>query len=169
MPVREIVQFPDARLQTPASAVARFDADLRRVADELAGTLAALSAIGVTGPHVGAPVRLYVLRLPDWPAPRLYANARIASASADTQTHREGSVSMPGIVEDVERAARVCVEYQDLDGNAHAEEADGFLAACHQHEIDQLDGIFWLQRVSRLRRERAIKRFRKLRSERSLE
>ena len=72
---------------------------------------------------------------------------------------------MPGIVEDVERPAWVRVDYQHLDGTPATEEADGFLAACHQHEIDQLDGVFWLQHLSRLRRERATKRFHKFRKD----
>lgn len=165
MAARRIVPYPDARLQLPARPVTAFDDGLLRIAADLTDTLDALSAIGITAPHVGEPSRLYVLRLPDWAAPRLYANARVVWQSGETATHREGSVSMPGIAEEVERAARVRIEYQDIEGRAQAEEADGFHAACHQHEIDQLDGIFWLQRLSRLRRERAVKRFRKLRKD----
>lgn len=69
---------------------------------------------------------------------------------------------MPGVVDEVERHARIRLRYQDLDGNEQTEESDGLLAVCHQHEIDQLDGIFWVQRLSRLRRERLIKRYEKL-------
>lgn len=76
--------------------------------------------------------------------------------------HTEGSVSMPGVTEEIERHASVRVRYQDLDGNERFEDADGLLAVCHQHEIDQLDGIFWTQKLSRLRRDRLIKRYDKL-------
>jgi peptide deformylase len=76
--------------------------------------------------------------------------------------HQEGSVSMPGVTEEVERHARVRVSYQDLAGAELTEEADGLLAVCHQHEIDQLDGVFWIQRLSRLKRDRLIKRYEKL-------
>ncbi|CUW45921.1 peptide deformylase [Brucella vulpis] len=69
---------------------------------------------------------------------------------------------MPGVVDEVERHARIRLRYQDLDGNEQTEESDGLLAVCHQHEIDQLDGLFWVQRLSRLRRERLIKRYEKL-------
>jgi peptide deformylase len=69
---------------------------------------------------------------------------------------------MPGVAEEIDRAAKVRVGYRDLDGNEQVEEADGYLAVCHQHEIDQLDGIFWIQRLSRLKRERVIKRFEKI-------
>jgi peptide deformylase len=78
--------------------------------------------------------------------------------------HTEGSVSMPGVTEDIERHARVRVRYQDLEGKEQFEDAEGLLAVCHQHEIDQLDGVFWIQRLSRLKRERLIKRYGKLRA-----
>jgi peptide deformylase len=69
---------------------------------------------------------------------------------------------MPGVVEEVERHARIRIRYQDLDGVEHIEESDGLLAVCHQHEIDQLNGIFWIQRLSRLKRNRLTKRYEKL-------
>lgn len=69
---------------------------------------------------------------------------------------------MPGVTEDIERAAKVRVQYQDLDGVTHVEEAEGLRAACHQHEIDQLNGLFWLQRLSGLRRRRVMDRYEKL-------
>jgi peptide deformylase len=162
MAPRPVVQYPDPRLRLATVAVTSFDDGLRRIVADLTDTLDALSAIGITAPHVGELARVYCLRLPDWPAPRIYVNARIAWQSADMAIHREGSVSTPGIVEEVERAARVRVDYHDLDGRPQVEDADGFHAACHQHEVDQLDGIFWLHRLSRLRRDRAVKRFQKI-------
>lgn len=139
-----------------------FDESLRHLSADVTDTLVSLSAIGITAPHVGVPARLYVLKLPEWPGPRVYVNARVSWHSSETASHPEGSVSMPGIVEEVERPARVRVDYQTLDGTPATEEADGFLAACHQHEIDQLDGIFWLRRLSALRRDRVIRKFDKL-------
>lgn len=68
---------------------------------------------------------------------------------------------MPGATEEVERPSRIRVRYQDLDGNVHEEEAEGFHAVCIQHEIDQMDGIFWLRRLSRLKRERLVRRWQK--------
>ena len=69
---------------------------------------------------------------------------------------------MPGVTENIERHARVHVSYQDLDGIEHVEEAEGLLAVCHQHEVDQLNGMFWIQKLSRLKRDRLIKRYEKL-------
>ena len=74
----------------------------------------------------------------------------------------EGSVSMPGVTEEIERPSRVKVTYLGLDGAEREEESEGLMAVCLQHEIDQLDGIFWIDRLSRLKRDRLIKRFEKL-------
>jgi peptide deformylase len=76
--------------------------------------------------------------------------------------HREGSVSMPGVNDEFERHARTRISHQDVDGNARIEESDGLRAACHQHEIHQFNGQLWINRLSRLKRERLIKRFGKL-------
>ncbi len=92
---------------------------------------------------------------------RTYVNPEIAWASSEMILHREGSVSMPGVNDEVQRHARVRISYQDVDGNMQTEESDGLRAVCHQHEIDQLNGLFWISRLSRLKRERLIKRFEK--------
>ena len=76
--------------------------------------------------------------------------------------HQEGSVSMPGVNDNIQRHQRVRIRYRDLDGNDRTEESEGLRAICHQHEIDQLNGVFWIQRLSRLKRERLVKRFEKL-------
>lgn len=91
-----------------------------------------------------------------------YVNPEIIWASPEMIMHQEGSVSMPGVNDDIQRHARVRISYSDLDGNLQEEESDGLRAVCHQHEIDQLDGQFWIQRLSRIRRERIVKRFEKL-------
>jgi peptide deformylase len=93
---------------------------------------------------------------------RTYVNPEIEWASSEMILHREGSVSMPGVNDEVQRHARVRISYQDLDGNMQTEESEGLRAVCHQHEIDQLNGMFWISRPSRLKRERLIKRFEKM-------
>lgn len=162
MAVRTIVRFPDARLGMVAAPVEAFDAELRTLADDLYDTMRAAPGIGITGPHIGVSKRVVVLQLtPNQPA-RVYVNPLIAWASEEKIRHTEGSVSMPGVTDEIERSARVRVSYRTLDGQEASEEAEGLLAVCHQHEIDQLDGIFWIQRLSPLRRERVVKRFQKL-------
>ena len=163
MPIRPIIRYPDPRLALPAEPVIAFDGALRDLADDLLETMHAAPGIGITAPHLGILQRLTVLELPGENRVRLYANPRILWSSAEMQDHVEGSVSMPGMTETLQRPARIRVAYQDRDGAAQTEEADGLLAVCLQHEIDQLDGIFWIQRLSRLKRERVIKRFEKQR------
>jgi len=160
--VRQIVPYPDPRLRMVAARVDVFDAALRGLAAELLAALRAAPGIGITAPHIGVPQRLVVLELSAGDV-RTYVNPEIAWASQETIQHQEGSVSMPGVADIVERHARIRVRYQDLDGCWQTEEADGLLSVCHQHEIDQLDGIFWLQRLSPLKRDRLIRRYEKLR------
>lgn len=162
MTVRPILRYPDPRLSLPAQPVTAFDAGLRELAADLLETLHAAPGIGITAPHIGIPLRLVVLDLGPDDGPKSYVNPQIVWSSPKMIEHAEGSVSMPGVSDDIRRHASVRVEYLDLDGRPQTEEAQGLRAVCHQHEIDQLDGLFWLQRLSRLRRDRLIKRFAKL-------
>ncbi|MEP9354690.1 peptide deformylase [Xanthobacter sp. KR7-65] len=163
MAIRPIVSFPDARLKVVAAPVTAFDAELARLAGDLLDTMRAAPGIGITAPHVGVLLRVSVLELTRGEPPRTYVNPAIVWASDERMRHAEGSVSMPGATEEVERHARVRVRYQDLAGGFFEEEAEGLLAVCHQHEIDQLDGVFWLQRLSKLKRDRVIRRYEKAR------
>ena len=162
MAVRSIVGFPDPRLRLAAEPVTRFDAELRALAGDLLDTMRGAPGVGITAPHVGVPLRLVVLELVPGEV-GIYVNPEVIEASSDTVRHVEGSVSMPGVTDEIERPARVTLRYQDLDGVERIEAADGFRAICHQHEIDQLDGIFWIERLSRLKRDRLIARYNKLR------
>ena len=162
MTVRPLVTYPDSRLRLVAAPVTVFDAALRELATDLLETMRAASGIGITGPHIGVAQRVVVLELSPEDGAHTYVNPTIAWASTDLARHSEGSIAMSGAMAEIERPARIRVSYQDLDGNEHTEEADGLRAVCHQHEIDQLDGIFWIQKLSPLKRERAIKRFQKL-------
>jgi peptide deformylase len=161
MALQEILRFPDPRLRRKAELVTAFDAGLRELVEDLFETMAAAPGVGMTAPHIGVLQRVVVLSLPG-DAKRVYVNPEILWSSDETARHEEGSVSMPGIGDEVERPARIRLRWQDLDGAEQSGEADGFLAICLQHEIDQLDGIFWLQRLSRLRRDRLVKKYEKL-------
>jgi peptide deformylase len=158
MSVRPILRFPDPLLQRACAQVTAFDAGLAALADDLLDTMRAAPAIGIAGPHIGVLQRVAAVALPD-AAPAVYVNPAVVWASAERARHEEGSISMPGVAETVERPARVRVAFQALDGAAHEVEAAGLLAVCLQHEIDQLDGLFWIRRLSPLRRDRVVKRF----------
>ncbi len=162
MTTRPIVRYPDPRLALPAQAVTAFDDALRELASDLLETMHAAPGIGITAPHIGVSLRVVVLDLDATDGARTYVNPEIIWASPETILHQEGSVSMPGVDDEIERHARVRISYRDVDGNLQTEESEGLRAVCHQHEIDQLDGIFWIRRLSRLKRERLIKRFEKM-------
>lgn len=160
MPVLTILQYPDPRLKTPAVPVTRFDDALSTLADNLLETLRAAPGVGITACHVGIFERVVVIELKPG-EPRLYINPEIEAFSDERMTATEGSVSMPGVTDDIERPRAIRLHWQDLEGKRHEGVMSGFEAVCMQHEIDQLDGIFWLQRLSRLKRERLVKRFQK--------
>jgi peptide deformylase len=162
MTIRPIVRYPDRRLAMPARPVTAFDATLRELATDLLETMRAAPGIGITAPHIGVPLRVVVLELDANEGAQTYVNPEIEWASPEMILHREGSVSMPGVNDEIQRHARVRISYQDLDGNMHSEESEALRAVCHQHEIDQLDGMFWIQRLSRLKRERLLKKFEKM-------
>ncbi|UDF29415.1 UNVERIFIED_ORG: peptide deformylase [Roseateles sp. XES5] len=162
MAILPLVRYPDPRLRAPCQPVDAFDQRLATLAADLALTLRAAPGIGITAAHAGILERLTVLELDGPASQRIYVNPRIEWSSPELQRHVEGSVSMPGVTDEVERPARIRLAYQDLAGAPHTEEADGLLAVCLQHEIDQLDGIFWIDRLSRLKRERIVKKFRKM-------
>ena len=162
MTIRPIVSYPDPRLAIPARPVTDFDDALRELAKDLLETMQAAPGIGITAPHIGVFLRVVVLDLGSSEDARIYVNPEIEWASSEMIVHREGSVSMPGVNDEVERHARIRISYEDVDGNMQTEESDGLRAVCHQHEIDQLNGLFWINRLSRLKRERLIKRFEKM-------
>lgn len=161
MPIRPIIAYPDARLRSPAEPVGTFDSDLAALANDLRHTMRAAPGIGITGPHIGIMKAITVIETDEKTGPRTFINPQIVNASTEMMRHMEGSVSMPGFTDEIERPSMVTVRYQMVDGLWREEEAQGLLSVCLQHEIDQINGIFWLQRLSRLKRERLLKRYEK--------
>jgi peptide deformylase len=164
MTTRTLLLFPDPRLRQKAAIITEFGAPVEALARDVLATIGAESAIGLTAPHIGVLKRLVVVRLEPGEVPRVFVNPETVWSSSDSATHEEGSVSMPGVRERIARPAQIRFTFSDQDGQAREDAAEGFLAAVLQHEIDQLDGIFWIDRLSRLKRERAVKRFNKLQS-----
>ncbi|MFT3999752.1 MAG: peptide deformylase [Rhizobium sp.] len=163
MPARPIIRFPDPLLRTACAPVAVFDDDLRSLAGDLLDTMRAAPGVGITGPHIGILTRVVVIELSREDGVRTYINPEILWSSQETMRHTEGSVSMPGATEEIVRPKSIRFRYQDVAGDRHEAEAHDFLAICIQHEIDQLDGIFWLQRLSKLKRDRLVRKWEKMR------
>jgi peptide deformylase len=160
--VRPVIRFPDPRLRQRAEPIAHIDEEVRLLAKDLIETMHAAPGIGITAPHIGVLRRLVAIQLESDAEPHISVNPEIVWSSPEMLRHVEGSVSMPGVNDEIERHARVRVRYRGLDDREHEEEAEGLMAVCFQHEIDQLDGIFWIDRLSKLKRDRLIKRFDKL-------
>jgi len=116
--IRPIVRYPDPRLALAAQPVTVFDAALRELANDLKETMQAAPGIGITAPHIGIALRVVVLELDPVEGARTYVNPEIIWASPELIQHREGSVSMPGVHDEVERHARIRISYHDLDGQA---------------------------------------------------
>ena len=166
MPARPILLYPDPLLRQVAAVVDDFGSDLSLLAADLTDTLLAVSAIGLAGPHIGALQRVVVARLEPGGEARTYVNPVVAWASPELASHEEGSVSMPGMRDTITRPERVRIRFQTITGDTQEEPLAGFPAAVLQHEIDQLDGVFWIDRLSRLKRDRLLKRYSKLRASR---
>lgn len=162
MTVQPLLTYPDPRLRSVAEAVAVFDDGLAALAADLVAAVERAPAIGLAAPHIGVLRRVIAVRPSSAEAIRVYVNPLIEWRSTETMVNEEGSVAMPGVSAEVERPRAVRVVYCRLDGERGVEEAEGFHAAVLQHEIDQLDGMFWIDRLSRLKRERLLKRYQKL-------
>ncbi len=162
MPVLPILKIPDPRLTSVSEPIVRFDSAIHSLAGNLLDTLHHAAGLGLTGIHIGIAQRLVVIDLHHAdPAskPMFFANPKLVFASKECSIFQEGSLSMPGIYEDVVRPSRIMVSYQDLEGNAREIEADGLLSTCLQHEIDQLDGIMFYDHLSKLKRDRLMKKY----------
>lgn len=158
MAIREILRYPDPRLTLRAAPVTMFDEALAALVEDLTETMQAAPGVGITAPHIGVPLAVTVIALDPAAERRVYVNPQVIATGPGTIRHVEGSVSMPGFTDEVERARPVTIRFQRLDGTQVEETADGFMASCLQHEIDQINGIFWINRLSRLRRDRLVKR-----------
>ncbi|PZM10792.1 peptide deformylase [Rhizobium tubonense] len=164
MTIQPLLKFPHPGLRTACAPVSSFDDDLRLLADDLLETMRAAPGVGITAAHIGVHRRVTVIELSRDDGIRTYVNPEITWSSPETMQHIEGSVSMPGATENVTRPKSIRFRYQDLSGVLHEEDAEGFLAICIQHEIDQLDGIFWLQRLSKLKRDRLVRKWEKMKA-----
>jgi peptide deformylase len=158
-----ILEFPDTRLRTRAAPVTAFDADLKQLASDMLETMYDAPGIGLAATQVNVHKQLLVLDVSDEKnQPMTFVNPRIV-AREGSQTYQEGCLSVPGIFADVERADRIRVEAQDVQGKPFALDADGLLAVCIQHEMDHLVGKLFVDYLSPLKRELVRKKLEKQR------
>ena len=163
-PPPAILLFPDPHLRAKARPVGPGDADaVRGLAPRMLESMYRAPGIGLAAPQVGAGLRLVVVDLQrdEQRSPMVLVNPEVVASSAQEAVREEGCLSLPGHYADVSRPARVKVRYHDLGGARREVEADGLLAACLQHEIDHLNGVLCIDHLSKLKRDRVIKKFTK--------
>jgi peptide deformylase len=164
MTVREIIKLPDNRLRLKSEPVKRVDAGIRKLVDELFETMYDAPGIGLAAIQIGVAKRVVTMDLSkkdEQHEPQVFINPEITWASSETAKYEEGCLSIPEFYEEVERPAKVKVKYLDIDGKEHEIEATGLLATCLQHEIDHTNGVLFIDYISKLKRDRIVKKFAK--------
>ena len=181
----DILHYPDPRLHTVAKPVQVVDERIRRLIEDMKETMYDAPGIGLAAIQVGVPQRVLVIDLqpededaepepcdhdghhhthqPLKKEPRVFVNPQILDPAEELNTYQDGCLSVPEIYADVDRPKACRVRWQDLDGNVHEEEMEGLLATCIQHEMDHLEGVLFIDHLSRLKRAMALKKLEKLR------
>ncbi len=186
MAIREILEVPDPRLKTVSTPVEAFDEELKALVADMFETMYAAKGIGLAAIQVGVPQRVLVIDLqPEDPdaepevctahgghahthqplrkEPRVFVNPEILDPAEELNTYQEGCLSVPDIYADVDRPKACRVRWQDLEGHIHEEAMEGLLATCIQHELDHLEGVLFIDHLSRLKRAMVLKKLEKLR------
>jgi peptide deformylase len=164
MALRDIITLPDRRLRLVSKPVDRIDDSIRRLAADMFETMYEAPGIGLAAIQIGEPLRIVTMDLAkkDEPQkPEVFINPEIVWASEERGAYEEGCLSIPEYYEEVERPAQVKVKYLNLNGAPHEVAAAGLLATCLQHEIDHLNGVLFIDHLSKLKRSRIIKKFTK--------
>ena len=168
MALREIIILPDRQLRLLSKPIEKVTPEIRKLADDMFETMYDAPGIGLAAIQVAQPLRLITMDLAKKneegetkPQPRVFINPEIISSSEELSVYEEGCLSIPEYYEEVERPARVRVRFVDLDGKVHEEDAEGLYATCIQHEIDHLNGVLFIDYLSKLKRDRVNKKFSK--------
>lgn len=170
MAIREIIVLPDKQLRLVSKPIEKVSSEIRKLADDMLETMYDAPGIGLAAIQIAEPLRLVTMDISkrekdedgeSKPNPRVFINPEIVAASEELSVYEEGCLSIPEYYEEVERPARVRVRYLDLDGKLHEEDAEGLYATCIQHEIDHLNGVLFVDYLSKLKRDRVMKKFAK--------
>ena len=164
MALREIIKLPDKRLRLKSEPVKRIDAGIRKLVDDLFETMYDAPGIGLAAIQIGVAKRVVTMDLSkkeDDHKPQVFINPEVVWKSDEKSKYEEGCLSIPEYYEEVERPAQVKVKYLDIDGNEQEIEASGLMATCLQHEIDHTNGVLFIDYISKLKRDRIVKKFAK--------
>jgi peptide deformylase len=168
MALLPIITAPDPRLKTVASRIDAVDDDIRRLMDDMLETMYAAPGVGLAAPQVGVSKRVIVAdvaRSGEPPQPMQMANPEIIDASSERSVFEEGCLSLPEHYAEVKRPERVRVRYLDRENEIREQDMDGFLATCIQHEMDHLDGILFVDHISKLKRGMIMRKLTKLKKQ----
>ncbi|MGH6674467.1 MAG: peptide deformylase [Xanthobacteraceae bacterium] len=164
MALREIITLPDKRLRLNSEPVKRIDAGIRKLVEDLFETMYKAPGIGLAAIQIGVDKRIITMDLSkkdEAHKPLVFINPEVTWTSEEKSKYEEGCLSIPEFYEEVERPAKVKVKYLDIDGKEHEIEATGLFATCLQHEIDHTNGVLFIDHISKLKRDRIIKKFTK--------
>jgi peptide deformylase len=165
MALHEIIILPDKRLRLVSEPVGKITAETKKLVADMFETMYDAPGIGLAAIQIGVAQRVVTMDLAkkeENAEPLVFINPEIVWSSEELGSYEEGCLSIPEYYEEVERPARVKAKYLDLDGNEHLIEADGLLATCLQHEIDHLNGVLFIDHISKLKRDRVTKKFAKV-------
>jgi peptide deformylase len=169
MTLRPIVHLPDPVLRQTSQPVERVDGETDKLVADMLETMYDAPGIGLAAIQLAIPRRLLVIDVSgedEERKPQIFINPQIVATSDDVSTYEEGCLSIPDYYAEVERPARVTVRHLDARGQEQVTEADGLLATCLQHEIDHLNGVLFIDHISKLKRDMVIRKFAKLAKQR---
>jgi peptide deformylase len=164
MTIKPLIILPDPLLRQVSKSIERVDAETKRLAQDMLDTMYDAPGIGLAAVQIGVGRRMLVIdvsREDEEKTPLVFINPEILSSSDEPSVYEEGCLSIPDYYAEVERPALVTVKYIDREGKDQTIDAEGLLATCLQHEIDHLNGILFIDHISRLKREMVIKKFTK--------
>ena len=164
MALREIIILPDKRLRLVSEPVKTVDAGVRALVDDMFQTMYEAPGVGLAAIQIGVPKRIVTAdtaKKDEEKRPQVFLNPEVVWSSEDRASYEEGCLSIPEYYEEVERPTQVKVRYMDIDGKSQEIEANGLLATVLQHEIDHLNGVLFIDHISKLKRDRVIKKFAK--------
>jgi len=170
MAIREILTVPDPRLKEVSKTVEKVDEVLQNLMDDMLESMYAADGIGLAAIQIGEPVRVIVMDLAkedEKPNPRYFVNPVLSDPSDQLEPYEEGCLSVPTIYDEIERPDRVKIKYLDYHGKEIEEIAEGMFAVCIQHEMDHLEGVLFIDYLSRLKRNRAVQKVKKLEKEKT--
>jgi peptide deformylase len=164
MSIKPLVIIPDSKLRLRSEPVKDITDEIRRLADDMLETMYDAPGVGLAAIQIGVPVRMVTMdvsKSEDERQPLVLINPEIVWASEEKRVYEEGCLSIPEYYEEVERPDRVRFRYMNLQGETIEQDADGLMATCVQHEIDHLNGVLFIDHLSKLKRDRVMTKFKK--------